>query len=241
MGWIFSSFFFPLPKTKERNADSFCSNGNDLIFGSNVVDCISFVSLVRWLSPMKSILKNVSKILRCIGMFSFFSLSPPSSARGSIRNIQRFLPPARCLFAYHWYSMPSFLNRSQLRQATSNIDMLEDRLEQVTCHWHRTIDRFPFLTDVQVVQLCCEQWQSFHSRFSVSTCSAKTWAAVIRCLFYRKFLKCIADVRELFSSDDLVHQSLATFGEYLREIQSLFSVNSPSLALSGIVPPSPSL
>lgn len=66
--------------------------------------------------------------------------------------------------------MPSFLNRSQLRQATNNIDMLEDRLEQVTLHLYRNRIGFSFIADVQVVQLCCQQWQSLHSRFSVSDC-----------------------------------------------------------------------
>ncbi|CAF1183410.1 unnamed protein product [Didymodactylos carnosus] len=40
---------------------------------------------------------------------------------------------------------------------------------------------------------------------------------------FQKFLKCIYDVRELFSSDEIAYKSLAKFGEYLREIQSLFS------------------
>ncbi|CAF0882214.1 unnamed protein product [Adineta steineri] len=40
---------------------------------------------------------------------------------------------------------------------------------------------------------------------------------------FQKFLKCIYDVRELFSSDDVTYKSLAKFGEYLREIQGLFS------------------
>lgn len=40
----------------------------------------------------------------------------------------------------------------------------------------------------------------------------------------RKFLKCIYDVRELFVSDELTHKNLAKFGDYLREIQNLFSV-----------------
>jgi len=43
--------------------------------------------------------------------------------------------------------------------------------------------------------------------------------------FFRKFLKCIYDVRELFSSDDVTYTSLAKLGDYLREIQALFSVN----------------
>ena len=42
---------------------------------------------------------------------------------------------------------------------------------------------------------------------------------------FRKFLKCMSDVRELFSSDDVVYKSLAKFADYLREIQQLFSVN----------------
>jgi hypothetical protein len=41
----------------------------------------------------------------------------------------------------------------------------------------------------------------------------------------RKFLKCIYDVRELFSSDEVTYKNLAKFGDYLREIQALFSVN----------------
>jgi len=41
----------------------------------------------------------------------------------------------------------------------------------------------------------------------------------------RKFLKCIYDVRELFSSDESTYKNLAKFGDYLREIQTLFSVS----------------
>lgn len=42
---------------------------------------------------------------------------------------------------------------------------------------------------------------------------------------FRKFLKCIYDVGELFSSDDLTYKNLVKFSDYLREIQGLFSVN----------------
>jgi hypothetical protein len=41
---------------------------------------------------------------------------------------------------------------------------------------------------------------------------------------YRKFSKSIFDVRELFSNDEIAYKSLAKFGNYLREIQTLFSV-----------------
>lgn len=43
--------------------------------------------------------------------------------------------------------------------------------------------------------------------------------------FFRKFLKCIYDVGELFSSDDITYKNLVKFYDYLREIQGLFSVN----------------
>ncbi|CAF5130129.1 unnamed protein product, partial [Rotaria magnacalcarata] len=40
---------------------------------------------------------------------------------------------------------------------------------------------------------------------------------------FQKFLKSIYDVRELFASDEVTFKSLAKFGEYLSEIQALFS------------------
>ncbi|CAF1317283.1 unnamed protein product [Rotaria sordida] len=40
---------------------------------------------------------------------------------------------------------------------------------------------------------------------------------------FQKFLKCIFDVRELFSTDEIAYKSLGKFGNYLREIQTLFS------------------
>jgi len=43
-------------------------------------------------------------------------------------------------------------------------------------------------------------------------------------ILFRKFLKCIFDVRELFSTDEIAYKSLAKIGNYLREIQTLFSV-----------------
>jgi hypothetical protein len=43
---------------------------------------------------------------------------------------------------------------------------------------------------------------------------------------YRKFSKSIFDVRELFSTDEIAYKSLAKFGNYLREIQTLFSVRN---------------
>jgi hypothetical protein len=47
------------------------------------------------------------------------------------------------------------------------------------------------------------------------------------CFFsYRKFSKSIFDVRELFSTDEIAYKSLAKFGNYLREIQTLFSVRN---------------
>lgn len=78
--------------------------------------------------------------------------------------------------------------RNQLRQATTNIDMLEDRLEQMS-----------------------------------KSCNSVIHNGKIFVQDFQKFLKCISDVRELFSSDDLVYKSLAKFSEYLREIQLLFS------------------
>ncbi|UJR37232.1 hypothetical protein I4U23_029941 [Adineta vaga] len=78
--------------------------------------------------------------------------------------------------------------RNQLRQATNHIDMLEDRLEQMS--------------------------KSCNSVINIG----KTFVQE-----FQKFLKCIYDVRELFSSDDVTFKSLAKFGEYLREIQALFS------------------
>jgi len=43
---------------------------------------------------------------------------------------------------------------------------------------------------------------------------------------YRKFSKSIFDVREFFFTDEIVYKSLAKFGNYLREIQTLFSVRN---------------
>ncbi|CAF0774316.1 unnamed protein product [Adineta steineri] len=40
---------------------------------------------------------------------------------------------------------------------------------------------------------------------------------------FQKFLKCIFDVREFFSTDEIAYRSIAKFGNYLHEIQSLFS------------------
>ncbi|CAF0993892.1 unnamed protein product [Adineta ricciae] len=78
--------------------------------------------------------------------------------------------------------------RNQLRQATSHIDMLEDRLEQMS-----------------------------------KSCSSVINIGKTFIQEFQKFLKCIYDVRELFSSDEVTYKSLAKFGEYLREIQALFS------------------
>ena len=44
-------------------------------------------------------------------------------------------------------------------------------------------------------------------------------------VLFRKFLKCIYDVGELFTSDDITYKNLVKFSDYLREIQGLFSVN----------------
>ncbi|CAF0914961.1 unnamed protein product [Rotaria sordida] len=78
--------------------------------------------------------------------------------------------------------------RNQLRQATNHIDMLEDRLEQMSKSCNSVIN------------------------------NGKTFVQE-----FQKFLKCIYDVRELFSPDDVTYRSLAKFGEYLSEIQALFS------------------
>ena len=43
-------------------------------------------------------------------------------------------------------------------------------------------------------------------------------------ILLENFLKCIFDVRELFSTDEIASKSLTKFGNYLREIQTLFSV-----------------
>ncbi|CAM4818481.1 unnamed protein product [Rotaria magnacalcarata] len=40
---------------------------------------------------------------------------------------------------------------------------------------------------------------------------------------FQKFLKSIFDIRELFSTDEVAYKSLGKFGNYLREIQTLFS------------------
>jgi len=45
-------------------------------------------------------------------------------------------------------------------------------------------------------------------------------------ILFRKFLKCIFDVREFFSTDEIAYKSLAKFGNYLQEIQTLFSVKN---------------
>ncbi|CAF4607922.1 unnamed protein product [Rotaria sp. Silwood1] len=84
--------------------------------------------------------------------------------------------------------MQSILIRNQLRQATNHIDMLEDRLEQMSKSCTSVIN------------------------------NGKTFVQE-----FQKFLKSIYDVRELFSSDDVTYKSLAKFGEYLSEIQALFS------------------
>jgi archaellum component FlaC len=78
--------------------------------------------------------------------------------------------------------------RNQLRQATNHIDMLEDRLEQMS-----------------------------------KSCNSVINNGKIFVQEFQKFLKCIYDVRELFSSDDATYKNLATFADYLREIQTLFS------------------
>ncbi|CAF2033615.1 unnamed protein product [Rotaria magnacalcarata] len=78
--------------------------------------------------------------------------------------------------------------RNQLRQATNHIDMLEDRLEQMSKSCNAVIN------------------------------IGKTFVQE-----FQKFLKSIYDVRELFASDEVTFKSLAKFGEYLSEIQALFS------------------
>ncbi|CAF2460790.1 unnamed protein product [Rotaria sp. Silwood2] len=78
--------------------------------------------------------------------------------------------------------------RNQLRQATNHIDMLEDRLEQMSKSCNSVIN------------------------------NGKTFVQE-----FQKFLKSIYDVRELFPADDVTYKSLAKFGEYLSEIQALFS------------------
>ncbi len=47
----------------------------------------------------------------------------------------------------------------------------------------------------------------------------------------RKFSKSIFDVRELFSTDEIAYKSLGKFGNYLREIQTLFSVKEKEISL----------
>ncbi|CAF4670909.1 unnamed protein product, partial [Rotaria sp. Silwood2] len=84
--------------------------------------------------------------------------------------------------------MQYFLVRNQLRQATNHIDMLEDRLEQMSKSCNSVIN------------------------------NGKTFVQE-----FQKFLKSIYDVRELFPADDVTYKSLAKFGEYLSEIQALFS------------------
>jgi hypothetical protein len=45
-------------------------------------------------------------------------------------------------------------------------------------------------------------------------------------ILFRKFLKCIFDVREFFATDEIAYKSLAKFGNYLQEIQTLFAVKN---------------
>ena len=119
----------------------------------------------------------------------------------------------------------SFLPRNQLRQATVHIDMLEDRLEQVCFpidqeHTHIDFIRLQMSKSCNSVinsgKIFVQEFQYDESLFSI-------YLSLI--VLFRKFLKCIYDVGELFTSDDITYKNLVKFSDYLREIQGLFSVN----------------
>ena len=53
---------------------------------------------------------------------------------------------------------------------------------------------------------------------------------------FRKFAKSTFDIREIFAADELTYKSLGKFGNYLREIQTLFSVSKISLFIRDTFP-----